>query len=81
MKNKINFKSAKFIYLYLVKKKALLYCQINNLIPNSYDGIILAVAHKQFKNMGSQFINNLGKKIHVIYDLKYLFSKITIVIL
>ncbi len=48
---------------------------INNLIPNSYDGIILAVAHKQFKNMGSQFINNLGKKIHVIYDLKYLFSK------
>ena len=34
MKNKINFKSAKFIYSYLLKKKALLYKQINNLIPN-----------------------------------------------
>ena len=34
MKNKINFKSAKFIYSYLAKKKALLYKQINNLIPN-----------------------------------------------
>ena len=48
---------------------------IKNLMPNSYDGIILAVAHKEFKNMGSKFIRKLGKKTHVIYDLKYLFSK------
>ena len=48
---------------------------IKNLMPNSYDGIILAVAHKEFKNMGSQFIRKLGKKTHVLYDLKYLFSK------
>jgi len=45
------------------------------LIPNSYDGIILSVAHNQFKDMGSKFISTLGKKPHIIYDLKYLFSK------
>ena len=48
---------------------------ITNLMPNSYDGIVVAVAHNQFKNMGSQFISTLGKKLHVLYDLKYLFSK------
>jgi UDP-N-acetyl-D-galactosamine dehydrogenase len=45
------------------------------LIKNTYDGIILAVAHKKFKKMGIKFILNLCKKNHVIYDLKYLFSK------
>jgi UDP-N-acetyl-D-galactosamine dehydrogenase len=48
---------------------------INNLISNSYDGIILSVAHDQFKKMGFKFISKLGKKRHVLYDLKYLFSK------
>ena len=48
---------------------------ISNLIPNSYDGIIVSVAHNEFKNMGSKFISTLGKKPHVIYDLKYIFSK------
>ena len=48
---------------------------ITNLVPNSYDGIVIAVAHNQFKNMGSQFISTLGKKLHIFYDLKYLFSK------
>ncbi len=47
----------------------------SKLIPNSYDGIIVSVAHNEFKNMGSKFISTLGKKPHVIYDLKYLFSK------
>ena len=48
---------------------------ISNLIPNSYDGIIVSVAHNEFKNMESKFISTLGKKPHVIYDLKYIFSK------
>lgn len=48
---------------------------INNLISNSYDGIILSVAHDQFKKMGFKFISKLGKKRHVLYDLKYLLSK------
>jgi UDP-N-acetyl-D-galactosamine dehydrogenase len=40
-----------------------------------YDGIIIAVAHEKFKKMGHAEIKNLCKKNHIIYDLKYLFSK------
>jgi len=36
-----------------------------------YDGIILAVAHQQFVNMGAAAIRALGKPEHVLYDLKY----------
>ncbi len=36
-----------------------------------YDGIILAVAHTQFANMGADKIHSLGKSSHVLYDLKY----------
>ena len=42
---------------------------------NNYDGIIMAVAHKIFIEMGKIEILNLCKKNHVIYDLKYLFTK------
>ena len=41
---------------------------------NSYDGIIIAVAHKLFKKFGIKTISKLCKKKHVIYDLKYIFS-------
>lgn len=41
---------------------------------NSYDGIILAVAHDQFKVMGVDNIRRLGKNKHVLYDLKYILS-------
>ncbi|CAE7323468.1 vipA [Symbiodinium microadriaticum] len=36
-----------------------------------YDGVILAVAHDQFKMMGASAIRALGKPNHVLYDLKY----------
>lgn len=39
----------------------------------AYDGIILAVAHQHFRDMGIDAIRKLGKPSHVIYDLKYLF--------
>ena len=39
-----------------------------------YDAIILAVAHHQFKDMGSAAIRALGKPISVLYDLKYLLT-------
>lgn len=38
-----------------------------------YDAIILAVGHKQFKEMGIAGIRALGKKVHVVYDVKYIF--------
>ena len=39
----------------------------------AYDGIILAVAHREFKTMGVETIRGFGRSNHVIYDLKYLF--------
>lgn len=40
----------------------------------TYDAIILAVAHEQFKDMGAAAIRSLGRKKHVLYDLKYLLA-------
>ena len=39
----------------------------------AYDGIIVAVAHRQFREMGVDAIRKLGRPGHVLYDLKYLF--------
>ncbi len=47
---------------------------IDSLENGKYDGVILAVAHKQFKDMGIDAIRKLGKPAHVVYDLKYLFA-------
>jgi UDP-N-acetyl-D-galactosamine dehydrogenase len=35
-----------------------------------YDGIVLAVAHDQFKAMGTDVMRGFGKADHVLYDLK-----------
>jgi UDP-N-acetyl-D-galactosamine dehydrogenase len=40
----------------------------------TYDAIILAVAHQQFKDMGAAAIRALGKTTAVLYDLKYVLS-------
>ncbi|WP_114700222.1 Vi polysaccharide biosynthesis UDP-N-acetylglucosamine C-6 dehydrogenase TviB [Psychrobacter proteolyticus] len=48
---------------------------INEPVANSYDSIILAVAHSEFVAMGAGHIRNLGKASHVLYDLKYVFAK------
>ena len=42
--------------------------------PGSYDAIILAVAHDQFRAMGAAKLRALGKDEHVLYDLKYILS-------
>ena len=39
-----------------------------------YDGIIIAVAHNQFKEKGIASIRSFGKENHVLYDIKYLFK-------
>ena len=41
--------------------------------PGKYDAVIIAVAHHQFKAMGITAIRALGKKNHVLYDIKYIF--------
>ena len=47
---------------------------VQSITQNTYDSIVLAVAHQQFKAMGSEIIRALGKRVHVLYDLKYLFK-------
>lgn len=48
---------------------------ISQLRRRTYDGIIIAVAHHEFKAMGAKYIRNLCKKKGIIYDLKYIFLK------
>jgi UDP-N-acetyl-D-galactosamine dehydrogenase len=40
-----------------------------------YDAIILAVNHKEFKNLGSKQIHALGKDNHVLFDVKHVLPK------
>ena len=47
---------------------------INAPQAGQYDGIILAVAHEQFKALGADEIRAWGKPAHVLYDLKYVLS-------
>ena len=39
-----------------------------------YDGIILAVAHDEFRRMGAKALRGSAKENHVLYDLKYAFA-------
>ncbi|MFQ7901485.1 Vi polysaccharide biosynthesis UDP-N-acetylglucosamine C-6 dehydrogenase TviB [Stutzerimonas degradans] len=41
---------------------------------NAYDGIVLAVAHNEFRALGAENIRQYGKAKHILYDLKYLLS-------
>lgn len=41
---------------------------------NDYDGVIIAVAHDQFKEMSVADYRALGKENHVLYDLKYVLT-------
>ena len=68
----------------VIKKLNKLNCNIDLYDPwvdraeikkNNYEGIIIAVGHKKFKQLGIKNIKKLCKKKHVIYDLKYLFPK------
>ncbi|QPT40842.1 UDP-glucose 6-dehydrogenase tuaD [Oligella ureolytica] len=47
---------------------------IQTLKEGTYDGIVLAVAHEQFKAMGIDKIRAVGKDEHVLYDLKYVYD-------
>jgi UDP-N-acetyl-D-galactosamine dehydrogenase len=42
--------------------------------PGTYDGVILAVAHNEFRALGADGIRALGKPVHVLYDLKYVLA-------
>jgi UDP-N-acetyl-D-galactosamine dehydrogenase len=46
-------------------------------MPNAgcYDAIVLAVAHRQFQELGAEGMHGFGKQEHVLYDLKHVLSK------
>jgi UDP-N-acetyl-D-galactosamine dehydrogenase len=47
---------------------------VTTLNKNTYDAIIIAVAHDKFRNMGIKNISVLGKKNYVLFDLKNIFN-------
>jgi len=42
----------------------------------SYDAVIVAVAHREFREMGAKALRNLGKSLSVLYDLKYVLPQV-----
>ncbi|MFO1469123.1 MAG: Vi polysaccharide biosynthesis UDP-N-acetylglucosamine C-6 dehydrogenase TviB [Steroidobacteraceae bacterium] len=43
--------------------------------PGTYDAIVLAVPHDEIRKMGIRGIRRLAKKVHVVYDVKYMFAQ------
>jgi UDP-N-acetyl-D-galactosamine dehydrogenase len=39
-----------------------------------YDAIVVAVAHRQFRELGSRGIRRFCRKRHVLYDIKHVFA-------
>jgi UDP-N-acetyl-D-galactosamine dehydrogenase len=50
-------------------------CPIAAPQPGTYDAIIIAVAHEQFKALGAVGIRALGKPDSIIYDVKYVLPR------
>ncbi|WP_370278888.1 Vi polysaccharide biosynthesis UDP-N-acetylglucosamine C-6 dehydrogenase TviB [Pontibacterium sp.] len=47
---------------------------LSSLEQGQYDGVILAVAHSEFRDMGGEEIQKLCRPSRVIYDLKYVLT-------
>jgi len=40
----------------------------------TYDGIVLAVAHREFREMGIEKVRKLGRRNCVVFDIKHVFA-------
>jgi UDP-N-acetyl-D-galactosamine dehydrogenase len=47
---------------------------LKKLKPGTYDAIVMGVGHDEFRRMGVASIRELGRKTHVLYDIKYVFK-------
>ncbi len=47
---------------------------VKQLRAGTYDAIVMAVAHDEFRKMGIGRIRKLARKNHVLYDIKYVFK-------
>lgn len=43
--------------------------------PGQYDGVILAVAHDDFRRMGIDNVRKFGRTPHIFFDLKWVFGR------
>jgi UDP-N-acetyl-D-galactosamine dehydrogenase len=48
---------------------------VDTLKQGHYDAVVLAVAHREFRDIGAAGLHALGKPEHVLYDLKYVLDK------
>jgi UDP-N-acetyl-D-glucosamine/UDP-N-acetyl-D-galactosamine dehydrogenase len=46
---------------------------IRSLKAGRYDAIVVAVAHREFRELGAQRVHRLGRRKHVLYDIKHVF--------
>jgi UDP-N-acetyl-D-galactosamine dehydrogenase len=46
---------------------------IRTLAPKRYDAAVIAVAHREFREMGVEGVRRLCRKNHVVYDIKHVF--------
>ena len=46
---------------------------VKRLKAGTYDAVVMGVAHQEFRKMGIAKVRELGKKQHVLYDIKYVF--------
>jgi UDP-N-acetyl-D-galactosamine dehydrogenase len=46
---------------------------IKTLTPRTYDAAVVAVAHREFHDIGAAGVRRLCKKNHVVYDIKHVF--------
>ena len=47
---------------------------VNELKSSNYDAVVLAVAHREFLDMGSRKIRDLCRENSVLFDVKYIFT-------
>jgi UDP-N-acetyl-D-glucosamine/UDP-N-acetyl-D-galactosamine dehydrogenase len=47
---------------------------VRSLVRNRYDVAILAVAHRQFRELGAAAVRRVCRRKHVLYDIKHVFS-------
>ncbi len=47
---------------------------VRRLKPGTYDAVVMGVAHDEFRRMGIKGVRELGRRDHVLYDIKYVFK-------
>ncbi|MGO8828759.1 MAG: Vi polysaccharide biosynthesis UDP-N-acetylglucosamine C-6 dehydrogenase TviB [Steroidobacteraceae bacterium] len=47
---------------------------VKRLKEKAYDAVVIAVAHRLFRDLGIRKIRSLGKATHLLFDVKYLFA-------